>query len=301
MLKKIVTHGGKAHLDDYMSVVIALAAQKLVADETMGAIVERRDPTPEELEDPETLVLDVGGVYDPAKGNYDHHQLGRGSKESAMTLLASNIGLPNGAFDGSTYVPGAEKFPTDSLAEFLEQVYPWFRCRADVDSNGPFAVAKAAGTDWSVVEPFLGPFEDIVLAAFTEAEPEVRWETAGWLALDIVEKWEAYANVAPKLKVDLPWWSGGKLIVADFTDADPKETEKVSDALTPKKGVAIFHDNRGEGYTLLRLGDDPRIDFSRVKDDPEVTFAHAGGFIAKTRSKDLGKAWKLIEAAYKGE
>lgn len=34
------------------------------------------------------------------------------------------------------------------------------------------------------------------------------------------------------------------------------------------------------------------------KDDPEVAFCHDGGFIVKTKSKDPGKAWRLVEGAY---
>ena len=66
-------------------------------------------------------------------------------------------------------------------------------------------------------------------------------------------------------------------------------------------GVAVFHDNRGEGLTLLRLHDDPRIDFTRVKNDPEVAFCHNGGSIVKTKSKDLDMAWILVEGAYIGK
>ena len=47
----------------------------------------------------------------------------------------------------------------------------------------------------------------------------------------------------------------------------------------------------------MRLHDDPRIDFTKVKDDPEVAFAHVGGFIAKTKSKNLDEAWRLIDSA----
>ena len=48
---------------------------------------------------------------------------------------------------------------------------------------------------------------------------------------------------------------------------------------------AASHDPRGEGTTLYRCDDHPRIDFRLIKDDPEVIFAHANGFIAKTRTK----------------
>ena len=248
------------------------------------------------------LVLDVGGQYDPRKGNFDHHQLPKGSKDSAMTLFAANIGLPNGNFNGSVYEPG-NHFPIDSLAEFMEMAYPWFRRRAELDSCGPFATAKSADVNWNIIESFLGPFEDMVLGQFEEERiPMNRIMLIDQLATMIMKKFDTYYRVASSVNYDRPWWSDNGFTIADFTAANPEDVEVCSDMITKYvNGVAIFHDNRGNGLTLLRLHDDPRIDFTRVKDDPEVAFAHAGGFIAKTKSKNLNEAWRLIESAYIGK
>lgn len=290
---KIITHAGKAHLDDLMTCAILIAHDKIwnIDDEWS---IERREPTDAELDNEAITVLDVGGRYEPTNGNFDHHQLPRGSKDSTMTLLAANLGIPNGA-NFPDYVPGDAEFPVDSIASFLENVFPWFRRRAELDSCGPFATAKSVGVDWSVVESFLGPFEDMVLSEF-EKDPVT---VASKLADMITRKWEAFSKVLSARKVDRPQWGDGEFTIVDFTAADPADTEEVSDALTAKvNGVAIFHDNRGDGLTLLRLKDDPRIDFTKVKNDKEVIFAHAGGFIAKTKSKNLDEAWRLIESAY---
>ena len=293
---KIITHAGKAHLDDLMACAIAIAHLR-IWDDLTDITIERRDPTDAELEDRAITVLDVGGRYEPMNGNFDHHQLPRGSKDSAMTLLAANLGLPNGA-SIAEYNPGDEKFPVDSMASFLEDAFPWFRRRAELDSCGPFAAAKSAGVDWSVIESFLGPFEDIVLSKF-EKDPVT---VASKLADTIVNKWKTYSNVVPYVNYDRPWWGDGDFTIADFTKANPEDVEVCSDMITKYvNGVVIFHDNRGPGLTLLRLWDDPRIDFTKVKDDKEVIFAHAGGFIAKTRSKNLDEAWRLIESAYIGK
>ena len=290
---KIITHAGKAHLDDLMACSIAIAHLRIWNDFT-NVEIERRNPTDAELEDHSVVVLDVGERYEPTNGNFDHHQLPRGSKDSAMTLLAANLEMPNGA-SIAEYVPGDEEFPVDSMASFLEDVFPWFRRRAELDSCGPFAAAKSAGVDWNVVESFLGPFEDIVLSEF-EKDPIT---VASKLADVIIRKWEAFSKVLAARKIDHPWWSDGEFAIVDFTAADPAKTEEVSDAMTADiNGVAIFHDNRGNGLTLLRLRDDPRIDFTKVKNDEEVAFCHNGGFIVKTKSKDLEKAWRLIESAY---
>lgn len=306
MTNKIIVHAGKAHLDEMMACAILIAHEAIWNDSPTcmaeGWTIERREPTPEEIEynDKSTFIVDVGGIYNPHQWMFDHHQLPRGSRDCAMTLVASSLGLPNAA-SLAPYEPAKPgedlMFPVDSFAGLLDKLFPWFRVRAEVDSCGPFAAAKSRGTDWSSVSGFLGPFEDLVLATF-ERDP---LEAVVPLADMIVSKVRAFEKVGKAVKTEKPWWGDGDFSIVDFTAADPKLAEEVSDALVPEKGVAVFHDNRGDGLTLLRLGDDPRIDFTRVKDDPEVAFCHNGGFIVKTRTKDLEKAWRLIEGAYSGK
>jgi len=76
-MKKIITHAGIFHADE----ITAIAILKSLFGEVE---IERTfKPTPEYLEDTEIFVLDIGGHYNPAKGNFDHHQ----NKE----LAASNL------------------------------------------------------------------------------------------------------------------------------------------------------------------------------------------------------------------
>lgn len=316
-MKNIITHGGNAHLDDIMACAIALVdrawgslengrtstIEAALADACEGVVIERRDPTEDELANTHVLVLDVGGHYRPDLGNFDHHQLPRGTKESAMSLFAASIGLPNGNFDSTAeYVPDSAEYPDDSLASFLEDAYPWFRTRVALDACGPFATAKEKLVRWAVVEQFLGPCEEIVLKMFKDAEPEARVDVVKPLAEMILRRHAAWERVVVQVKYDHPWWSDDKFTIADFTKADPADAKACSDMFTKYvNGVAVFHDDRGDGLTLLRLWDDPRIDFTRVKDSPEVAFCHAGGFIVKTKSKDLDMAWLLVEGAYIGK
>ena len=313
-MKKIITHGGKAHLDDVFACALALVdrawgglengraatVDAALADACEDVVIERRDPVAEELADRNVVVLDVGGEYDCARRNFDHHQLPHGTKESAMSLFAASIGLPNGGFNGAErYEPGADKYPVDSLASFLEDAFPWFRTRVALDACGPFAVAKGNGVEWDTVAKFLGPLEGVVLGTFENAEPENRVNVVKPLAEMILRKHAAWERVATAVEYDRPWWADGDFTIADFTKADPADAKACSDMFTRNvNGTAVFHDDRGDGLTLLRLRDDPRVDFTKVKNDPEVAFCHNGGFIVKTKSKDLEKAWCLIEGAY---
>lgn len=257
-MKKIITHAGKAHLDDYMACAIALAVAHRAGDiQTLSDVpVERRDPTAYELDDPSTWVMDIGGVLDPEIHCWDHHQLPRGNKECAMTLLAESLGL----------------------RDRLGKLFPWFETRGELDATGPFATSQARGLKWTEVAPFLGPFEDIVLERFM-AEPA---EAVLPMAARVEMALDAYDRVQPAIRVVHIDGVG----VTDFTQADDKDVRVCQEAFLPDNGVAVFLDDRGPGLTLLRINDDPRIDFSRVKDDPNVGFAHANGFICKTRTRD---------------
>ena len=68
-VRRIVTHGGLPHMDDIMACAIAYALGV-----QHDAVIERRNPKPEELESPAVLVMDVGFVHDPMRLDFDHHQ-----------------------------------------------------------------------------------------------------------------------------------------------------------------------------------------------------------------------------------
>ena len=66
--KTIGTHNGTFHLDD----VLACVMLKHYTNEFVGATIYRsKDP---EFLNSLDLLVDVGGVYDPRKHRYDHHQ-----------------------------------------------------------------------------------------------------------------------------------------------------------------------------------------------------------------------------------
>src|SRR3989344_3063628 len=83
-LKKIVTHSGNFHTDE----VFACATLALLNDGAVE-IVRSRDP---EVWAAGDYVVDVGGIYDPKIGRFDHHQMGgAGVRENGIPY--SSIGL----------------------------------------------------------------------------------------------------------------------------------------------------------------------------------------------------------------
>jgi len=66
-IEQIIVHPGIFHADD----VFAAVAASIIAPK---AAIIRKDPTPDELDNPNIIVLDIGFRYDPSKNCFDHHQ-----------------------------------------------------------------------------------------------------------------------------------------------------------------------------------------------------------------------------------
>jgi uncharacterized UPF0160 family protein len=79
----IVTHGGKFHADDAW----AVATLKVLYPD--ADLVRTRDPAIIATAD---FVIDVGGVWDPASGRFDHHQKGfSGARPSGVPYASAGL------------------------------------------------------------------------------------------------------------------------------------------------------------------------------------------------------------------
>ncbi|OON63491.1 metal-dependent hydrolase [Massilia sp. KIM] len=79
----IVTHGGKFHADDAWAVAVLLV---LFPD---AELVRTRDPAIIEAGD---FAIDVGGVWDPDTGRFDHHQKGfDGARQSGVPYASAGL------------------------------------------------------------------------------------------------------------------------------------------------------------------------------------------------------------------
>lgn len=277
MPKLIVTHPGAAHADETLLVSLALALFGLCR-------VERRDPTEEEIEDPDVLVADIGGVYDPSKNCYDHHQLPRwkevgGKKMPTVPQCALSLWAK-----AQEVTLGGETHP---LGLIFLICYKWFGSLITLDDRGPFEWAKANHVRPDVVNklhlpglpqlfelqaqypanhPLLLLLKELGVKLIEEAK-------TSWLRMDSLDQEAIHLNVDG---VD------GFLIESSDTSGLNLWRER---RCTYAPAFSVSHDDRGEGYALYRYDDDPRVRFSLLKEDPRVLFAHPGGFIAKTRER----------------
>ena len=254
-VKLIIVHGGRSsHQDEQVATALAYWAG------AEGARIERRDPTPEELADHDILVMDVGGQHNPEALNFDHHQLPRDAEPTcAYSLMAEFLGV----------------------RKDLGELFSWFEPGIVLDSKGPFALAKSFGVAWDQVS-------GMVLT------PSRTWHDQKW-AEDSFYR-ECYTRwLANEIMLALDEYKAAKAVytveeiaglrVLNVQGLNPGV---VQDALVRslKPQVVIFDDDRGAGLGLLRINDDPQVDFSRLEGDEAVLFAHKGGFIANTKDKD---------------
>jgi len=279
MIKKIITHPGAAHRDDFLSVAIALALYGCVP-------VFRRDPTQEELEDAEVLVLDCGGRHEPERLNFDHHQLPRDADpECALSLFVRHLGLE-------------EHF----------QLQSWYRTTVLLDSKGPFVTAKALGME-KLPEEIFSPIETVLIGWFGAREEfgdEMGDSVTEFLVdfgMDLLARIDDYSKVHSSIRElakvvevdDLQGFIAEETITFELSKAmaqyRARECPDVAFSITKS-------DRAGESWALYRYDDHPRVDFSRLSDDSRVIFAHKGGFIAKlAEGVDAGEALEMVKAA----
>ena len=93
-----VTHSGNFHLDETLGYVVlhyALAPQGDLAGRVMANTPDdrlqfTRTRAPERIRAAD-IVFDVGGVYDPATGRYDHHMKDKPLREDGMPYSAAGL------------------------------------------------------------------------------------------------------------------------------------------------------------------------------------------------------------------
>lgn len=264
-VRRIVVHGGQAHRDDFIASCIALATYPSIR------LIERRDPTPDEMEDPTILVLDVGGKLEPLKNNFDHHQMGRDEPACcALSLLLADLQL-------------IERF----------RLLDWFTATEIMDSKGPMALAKHLGCPPAAIFGNLSPIEGAVIDMFEdESRIEVCEGGEDFLAVLMRDLGRGFISYANELHAQMEWLIAnaklseiGPVPCMILESANTKGVQKYRDHFCPGVGISICWDDRGAGWALYRFNDHPQVDFFLLKDDPRIEFAHPGGFIAKTKGR----------------
>jgi hypothetical protein len=246
----IVTHPGSAHFDEVTAVSLILAMHPATEFK-----IERREPTPEELDNPEVWVVDTGKRYQPEKHNFDHHQ--DASCPASFVLLAEYFGL------------------SETMS-----ILPWWNFKDHVDRFGPVksSVKYHAGDDLVNRNPM-----EIWLTSRFAAEPEACLFLLTSFGTQIIRD-------ARMLKKQIDFWKTSKRILIAGVPAMIGETmesaglEEFRRVDKNPPDIVISLARRDGGWRLFRYEGAP-VDFSLIANCPEIAFAHKSGFMATTKER----------------
>lgn len=255
---KIVTHPGSAHKDDFLAACVLIATLD-------NAEIYRREPTRADLDDPATYVVDVGMEHDPARRNFDHHQ--DRSLPCAFHLVMRYLGYHDAA----------------------KLVFAWYPHMSMFDVRGPYRTAEYLGVKSSVFSATSSPIDGYVLATFAGIEflnnhdplfafmKELGRDMLAMIDRKMMrlDRLKSEARVIPVRHL--------KAVISDIDDTPKLAMELYLQFLDDADIVmSITPSNRGEGWELLRLGDNTIVDFRAIAEHPQIRFVHGSGFMAKT-------------------
>jgi hypothetical protein len=283
----ILTHPGGAHKDEFLACCVLLAERR--------APLVRREPTQAELADPAVCVVDVGHRHEPALHNFDHHQLPADHPPTcSLTLVLQELGLYEDA---------------RQFCDWLEPV-EWFDCR------GPHVTARWLGVPREAMSRLNSTIDLSLLRRFALVDHlqagEPLWEIMRMIGEDITGYVRSLRERLNFLGQHAVFWDitlGGETVKFLFlprTDPMPEDPSMALDRYVEERGMArevvglVYPDRRGAGYGLSRFRDNARLDFTRIAVEPDVHFAHARGFVAKTSAADTERLRRLLTLAGTG-
>lgn len=279
-LKLILTHPGGAHKDELLACSLLAAVHRVP--------IVRREPTPDDLADVSTAVVDVGGEHAPERHNFDHHQFPADHPPvCALSLVLQHLGVYEDARQFCYWLEPAE----------------WF------DTRGPNVTAKWLGLSREVMNKLNSPVDVTVLRRFAKAkrlEPgEPLWEILSYIGQDLLDYLRDLRVRLDFIAQHAQIWSMDDHEVLFLPRIEPLGDEpsagigRYLESIGKNESVValIYPDRRGSGYGLSRHNDAPNHDFTRIEKEPDVHFAHARGFVAKTSATEMERVKALLAIA----
>lgn len=283
----ILTHPGSAHKDEFLACCVLLA--------TAPCPILRREPTEADLADPAIAVVDVGHRYEPALNNFDHHQLPADDAPTcALSLVLQHLGLYTDA---------------RAFCEWLEPA-EWFDCR------GPNVTAKWLGVERDIVGKMQSPIDGTLLRRFAATKQlssgDPLWQIMHFVGADLLDyvrnlrarltfiARHAQVWTLDGLTLSAKNSSAPAVVFLPRTEPLPEDPSAGLDRYVQEQGLddrvvaVIAPDRRSTGYGLSRHRDHPRLDFTRIKAEPDVHFTHQRGFVAKTSAAQPPRLRQLL-------
>ncbi|HKJ05338.1 MAG TPA: MYG1 family protein [Geopsychrobacteraceae bacterium] len=257
---RIVAHPGSAHRDDFLSVSILLTILEPVE-------VFRREPTAADLADPNTYVVDAGMEYNPENHNFDHHH--DPSLPCAFHLVMKHFGHHDNAME----------------------IFGWYAHMSMMDVRGPYQTAEHLGIETSVLFAASSPIDGYILSRFSRVTSlttdDLLYDLMKDLGREMIEQISLKKARLERLRSEseIVRVKNYKILVSRIEE-DPKLSMELylRDLNDESIIMSISPSVRGEGWEMLRLGDNTMVDFRALSGHKEIHFVHANGFVAKTGS-----------------
>jgi hypothetical protein len=277
----ILTHPGSAHKDEFLACAVLLAVHP--------APIIRREPTPADLAAQTTAVIDVGHQHAPELNNFDHHQFPKDHPPiCSLSLVLQHLGL------------------YDDARQFCD----WLETTEQFDCRGPLSTAKWLGVSREALAKLSSPIDITLLNRFALAarlEPgQPLWEVMRMIGEDFLSYVKTLRARLDFIGEHSEFWtvdlagSPAKILFLPRTDPLPDDPSMGLERYVEKSEFSaevvglVSPDRRSAGYGLARYRDNARLDFTRIAGQPDVHFAHARGFIAKTTTTDLAQLKKFL-------
>lgn len=282
----ILTHPGSSHKDEFLACCLLIAGHE--------APVIRREPTQSDLDDLNLAVVDVGGEHSPERGNFDHHQFPKDHPPTcSLSLVLMDMGLYE---DARLY------------CDWLE-VAEWF------DTRGPQETAAWLGVERELLAK-LNSTVDLTLlrrfAGMSQISPgEPMWEVMRWIGGDLIGYLKSLREKLNEIEKSSEIWEiahpEGEFRVlylprcANIAEDASAGLARYASGLPEEQRVTgmVYPDRRGSGFALSRFNDHLGFDFTRVANEPDVHFAHARGFVAKSSATEPARIRELLEKSWK--
>lgn len=284
---RILTHPGGAHMDEFLACAVLLAK--------FPVEIHRREPQQADLDDPTCAVVDVGHEHDPARGNFDHHQFSKDHPPvCSLSLVLQYLGIYEDAREFCDWLETTERF----------------------DTTGPVETAKWLGMERATLAKLLSPSDVTLLRRFAKSAVvspgEPLWEIMRWIGEDLVAYVTELRQRLDFLAENGGFWEiptpSGNIRAFFLPRTEPLPAEASAGIDRYVRGhesgaetvALIYPDRRGTGYGLSRHQDHPGLDFTLIAGEPDVHFAHARGFVAKTSTSSPERLRELLGMAWKG-
>lgn len=267
---KIVTHNGKAHRDEYLACcVIMFHAYR----NGQLSYIERRMVGENDLQCPNTWVVDTGGRWDEDGLNFDHHQ----DDPAVAGLCAFDLVMMK--------IMGRRNCDTYRACS------PWMKLTAVHDTSGTSSAAGAFGMDIKAYLATRSPIEKAMLSAFAEtnivhSESPLAYVMRETGRMVLLEAEEITADIPDKILLAPPpfYHAGVKVwdIRCAWGDDDHVSMALVNQAASVRSvDVVVGKNNRTGGVGVYRTAwASKKLDLSHIKEMPGVKFVHKNGFYA---------------------